>query len=179
MVIACLGWGSLIWKPGDLPLRCEWFFDGPRLPVEFCRVGDGGELATALCMNATPSQVLWSVLDVPDLDTACQALRVREQIPEQRDDGVGLYVPARNDQGVLADWALERGVDALVWTALPPRIDNQEGRLPSRRQAIDYLQGLQGETREHARDYLARVPEQIATPWRREVMRALDLNSGA
>ncbi|MDU1189996.1 MAG: hypothetical protein E6990_18890 [Enterobacter sp.] len=54
MKIACLGWGSLIWKSGALPVAGEWQTDGPSLPVEFCRVSDGGELATAICMNALP-----------------------------------------------------------------------------------------------------------------------------
>lgn len=64
MVVACLGWGSLIWKPGSLSLASDWFTDGPELPIEFSWVSDGGELATAICLNAPPCQVLWALLDV-------------------------------------------------------------------------------------------------------------------
>ncbi len=33
MKIVCLGWGSLIWKPGDLKCNPEWQADGPVLPI--------------------------------------------------------------------------------------------------------------------------------------------------
>jgi hypothetical protein len=45
MNIACLGWGSLIWKPCALPIASDWFNDVPELPIEFARLGDSGELA--------------------------------------------------------------------------------------------------------------------------------------
>lgn len=39
MKIACLGWGSLIWNPGDLKIKTEdWFSGGPILPIEFVRI---------------------------------------------------------------------------------------------------------------------------------------------
>ena len=99
MFIACLGWGSLIWKPDTLPLAGAWFFDGPDMPIEFARVGDGGELSTAICANAPMCKVLWAVLDVETLEEAREALRVREQIPEDRQDGIGIYTTNSSQWG--------------------------------------------------------------------------------
>jgi len=60
--IGCLGWGSLIWIPGELRLAGDWRADGPALPIEFSRVADGGELATAICLGAATVDVLWAPL---------------------------------------------------------------------------------------------------------------------
>lgn len=172
MVIACLGWGSLIWKPQALPVASEWFMDGPALPVEFSRIGDGGELATAICLNAPPCRVFWAVLATDSLEQACSALREREQIPAEREDGIGVYLPGASATGPLAQWAHERQVDGLIWTALPPRL-HSEGRLPTSEEALAYLRGLTGEKLEHARDYILQVPAQIDTPYRRDIQKHL------
>jgi hypothetical protein len=174
MVIACLGWGSLIWKPGTLPLASEWFSDGPLLPIEFARVSDGGELATVVCVNAPPTKVLWAVLAVQTLEEACAALREREQIPDERQDGVGTCVVEASSLGVIAEWANARQIDAVIWTALPPRIDNVEGRVPSIKAALAYLDGLSGGKLEHARSYIEQVPAQIDTAYRREIAKTLE-----
>jgi hypothetical protein len=172
MQIGCLGWGSLIWKPEALPLASEWFMDGPALPVEFSRVGDGGELATAICVNAPPCRVLWAALAVDSLDAACAALREREAIPAAREDGVGAFIVGASATGPLAQWASERQLDAVIWTALPPRL-NAEGQLPTAQDALVYLRSLTGEKLAHARDYIGQVPAQIDTPYRREIHRQL------
>lgn len=169
MKIACLGWGSLIWKPGNLPVASEWFTDGPRLPIEFSRVGDSGELATALCANAEPVPVLWAWLAAPSLDAACNALKQREAIPQERDDGIGSLMIQGQPTGLISQWAQAHGAQAVIWTALPPRIHGVEGRVPTADEAIAYLASLRGEARQHAGDYLAAVPRQIDTAYRRAI----------
>lgn len=44
-----------------------------------------------------------------------------------------------------------------------------EGRVPTVDEAIVYLDSLSGEARQHARDYIDQVPEQIDTPYRRVI----------
>ncbi|SCX26838.1 hypothetical protein SAMN03159437_02836 [Pseudomonas sp. NFACC25] len=173
MLIACLGWGSLIWKPDALPVASEWFLDGPQLAIEFARVSDGGELATVKCANAPPCQVLWAVLDVGTVEEACEALRVREQIPKDRQDGIGIFTPGNALVGVIAEWAIPRQLDAVIWTDLPPRYEDVEGLVPTVDDAVSYLAGLSGEAHAHARVYLERVPAQIDTPYRREIISRL------
>ncbi|QHM70745.1 hypothetical protein [Mixta intestinalis] len=173
MNIACLGWGSLLWKPGALPVSGDWHADGPALPIEFSRVGDNGELATAVCLNAPLVPVFWAWLAVDTLEQACEALRQREQIPQERKDGVGVLLIQASAMGPLAEWARARQTDALIWTALPPRIAQCEGLIPGIDDAIAYLSELEGEKREHARHYLEQVPAQLDTPYRRAIKQRL------
>lgn len=173
MNIVCLGWGSLLWKPEPLPVSGEWHADGPLLPIEFSRVGDQGELATAICLNAPLVQVFWAPLAVDTLEQACEALRQREQIPPERTDGVGVLVTQGSATGPLTEWAQQRQIDAVIWTALPPRIENSEGLIPSIDDAIVYLRELESEKREHAYHYLRQAPEQLDTPYRRAIKQQL------
>ena len=76
-MIACLGWGSLIWDPKGLPVDGGWYTDGPQLPVEFTRVSRDGRLTLVITEGAPPVAVLWSCLSVSSLDDAIQALAER------------------------------------------------------------------------------------------------------
>ncbi|WP_295855421.1 hypothetical protein [uncultured Xylophilus sp.] len=175
MTIACLGWGSLLWKSGALLLASTWQDDGPRLPVEFARVGDGGELATALCPGAALQSTWWALLATDDLATAREQLRIREAIDREHPEWVGSSDRAADDAAsrAIEAWRRERGLQAVVWTALPPRIDGCNGRCPGPGEAVAYLAGLAGERRAHAEDYVRRVPPSLATVNRQAIATAL------
>ncbi len=175
MNAACLAWGSLLWKPGRLPLSSRWMEGGPELPLEFARVGDLGELSVVLLEGAPMRRTWWASLDVADADQAREALREREEIDPDRPEWVGSSPgdPRLHYSGAIAEWRLRRGLDVVVWTALPARIHGVEGRAPTPDEAVAYLAGLSGDTRAHARDYMRRVPPTIATPIRARIIAGL------
>lgn len=168
--IACLVWGSLLWKPGVLPLAAPWRPGGPRLPLEFSRVGDHGELAVALSPGAPDAPTYWTELAVDGIDRARALLAEREEVDPRRPDGVG-SVPAPPAvagpwHARIAAWAADNGLDAVVWTSLPPRYVGEEGHAPSADEAVAYLDHLQGNVRRHAEAYVRQVPADIRTPYR-------------
>ncbi len=182
MRIACLAWGSLIWKPGPLALDARWSSDGPPLPIEFARESDGGELATAITPGVPDVRVYWAPLATTDVDIAREQLRRREQIPVDRSDGVGVTIVDATDVSAsaqasaggqpaeltdrIADWARGKRLDAVVWTALPPRSNGVEGRMPTVDEACDYLRALPDRERAHAENYVRCVPTDLRTPYR-------------
>jgi len=145
--IALLAWGSLLWKAEPLKIRDPWQSDGPFLPIEFARESDGGELPVVLCPGAPAVAVPWTFLDEADLDAACEQLRIREAIPRGRPDGVG-SVSRGNQPGdafcadVIERWRASQNLDAVIWTALPPRSAGVEGQVPSAREAVAICGGF-------------------------------------
>ena len=79
-MIACLGWGSLIWDSRELPVLGEWFSDGPLVPIEFTRKSANGRITLVIDDDAQPVRVLWAQLSLTDLDAARTALKEREGI---------------------------------------------------------------------------------------------------
>jgi hypothetical protein len=175
--IACLGWGSLIWRPSRLPLIGHpqaWHRDGPQLPIEFARRSTDGRVTLVVTEEADCMPVLWAEMDVADPVEARRLLIAREETIERH---IGLIrrdaAPYNGTAAGISSWALARDFDAVVWTKLPPSFNGQD-RTPSCNEVVQYLQGVDDARRlEKAKEYVRRAPSQIATRYRRAIEAAL------
>jgi len=125
-------------------------------------------LTLALVPGAAPAPTRWAYLDYFTAEQAQEALAGREGC---RAEFIGLWPGAtpKHDVGaaVIADWAKSTGLDAVVWTALPPKFDGVNGAVPKDAEtALAYLSKLDGETLERAREYVVRAPSEVRTPFR-------------
>ena len=179
MKIACLGWGSLVWDPRSLPISAVWFQDGPLLPVEFIRCSSDGRITLALDPKSRAVRVLWALMLLSDLDAAIGALRVREGITSRDSRGVGYWSSDRASthqfSTQIGAWALGRGLDAVIWTALKPKHPNKDQNVrPSGDDIIKYLKKLKGEKQSKAKKYVMQAPLQIDTDYRRRIQNELN-----
>ena len=172
-LIACLGWGSLIWDPRELPVQGDWRTDGPFVKVEFLRQSRDGRMTLVLDPAAPPVRSLWVVLGTRALDEAREALRKREDIPEANAiKHIQAWSKGDSAPALPADlpqWAESRGIDSVLWTALPPKFNDKNGQVPTVDEAVSYLGGLTGQKRENAERYIRFAPRQINTPYRRRI----------
>lgn len=176
MKIVCLGWGSLIWNPRDLPLIGDWKSDGPAIRVEFARQSRDGRLTLVLTPGAASVASLWAELACDTVEEARDALGAREGIPEKNwFRHIGVWPGNQYSPVLLPDltsWASDRSIDHVVWTALPPKFKRSEV-IPSEHEVIEYLDTLKGEDREKAKNYIMQAPQQIDTTYRRAIKREL------
>jgi hypothetical protein len=177
MTIACLGWGSLVWNPGDLPLSGEWRIDGPTLPLEFARQSANGRITLVIAPGAAPIAVLWCALDVATLDEARQALAEREGIKAAFfERSVGCWSEAarsaHRETASIGKWAEAAGLAGVVWTALQPRFAGRSVQ-PSIDQVVAHLANLDAEAKRLAEEYVRRAPPQIKTAYRERIERDL------
>lgn len=174
--IACLGWGSLVWDPRELPIQHAWFEDGPFVPIEFARKSRDGRVTLVLERSAILVRSLWAAMDATDIATARKDLRKREGVPEKNEKkhihswSTGKRSPALIPG--LSRWANARGVRHVVWTALPPTWNGIE-RTPTPDEVVEYLRTLTGATRDNAERYIRSTPRQIDTTYRRRIETAL------
>ena len=171
-MIACLGWGSLVWDPRELPVLRGWFEDGPMLPVEFTRKSNDGRMTLVVDPAARSIRVLWAQLQPTDLNAARLALKEREGISaKQWERLIPVWQTGEIAPGALPglpSWAEAVGVDSVIWTGLAPKF-GKEGHRPSIADVVRHLDGLRGMPREHAESYVRNAPAQIDTEYRREI----------
>jgi hypothetical protein len=178
MLIACLGWGSLVWDPRELPVRGTWFADGPFLPIEFGRRSSDGRITLVLAAKTFPLvRTLWQPMSAANLKEARKALGLRECHGSSKPDSCVDFWPKGSKNKLAARhvgrWAKSLHIDAVVWTNLPPRFNGVEKRMPTAGEVVTYLRGLQGEKRERAEEYIRKAPRQIDTEYRRAIEREL------
>ena len=182
--IVCIGWGSLVWDPRGLPCG-QWHQDGPQLPVEFARESGGKRITLVICPGAPHVPTLWSVLDVPDLQTARRLLGTREYEdagPEWVARNIGFWSDVDGtfngaEANTVSEWAKPRGISGAVWTSLPPKFAGMNGKVPDAGSVIAYLEALTGAERDGAEAYVRRAPPQIDTPYRRRIAATLGWTS--
>lgn len=178
-VIACIGWGSLIWDSRTLPIQRSWFQDGPFIPVEFARQSVDGRLTLVIEPKARPVRTLWAKMDNMELESAIEALRNREGIPKSSIDKIGNWSIGEeppNHIPQLSEWAKSVGVEAAIWTALGPKFNKKDGEVPSAEQAVQYLKALSGTALGEAEKYIRNTPIQIDTEYRRRFEAELGWN---
>ena len=167
MKIACLGWGALVWDPQDLPVEA-WHRDGPPMQLEFARLSDEGWLTMVLVPRADRAQCLWAPMRADSLAEARAALAAREGIQaDSIEREVGYWSNEVESQflhgKVVGDWAIQKGIEAVVWNALPPR------RVPTSEHAVSTLRSLSGEQLRRAEETIRQTHRQIDTPYRRRI----------
>jgi hypothetical protein len=176
-MIAFLGWGSLVWDPGALPIHRQWHTDGPYVRVDFLRQSNNGRLTLVMEQDAEPVRSLWATFAGPDLTQAREDLGSREGISRKNlEKGIGSWSRGDPNPNCVLDlepWASARGVTSVVWTALPPKFGEAVGIGPTVDEAVSYLASLTGPTRDLAEQYIRRAPPQIDTSYRRRIEAAL------
>ena len=178
-MIACLGWGSLIWDPRALPIHRQWHMDGPLLRVEFTRKSTDGRITLVLDPKAQLVRGLWALMTVDTPRKAKKELAIREGIKRKNVERfIGYYKRTQDTiscpSGVIVglnEWAACRGIDHVVWTALPPNKRCGE--------VVKYLSSLTGPKRDIAKEYIQRAPLQIDTTCRRQIESRLGWSSRA
>ncbi len=175
-VIACLGWGSLVWDPRSLPLQTRWLEDGPFVRVEFAHQSDNGRITLVLDKSASPVRSLWAVMDCSELKDARESLRAREGIPTKNEpNDIGSWTEGGRESDLvlgLRDWAKARELDHVIWTALPAKFDCKN-QTPKKAEVVKYLSGLTGTKRDAAERYVRNAPRQVDTNYRRCIESAL------
>ncbi len=106
------------------------------------------------------------------------ALMAREGVPSAK--AIGHWSTANasshSEAAEIGNWATERNLEAVVWTALKPKIGT-EYRTPNVDEVVKHLTGLQGHERDTAEEYVRLTPRQIATPYRKAIEDALGWTS--
>jgi hypothetical protein len=177
-MIACIGWGSLIWDKRSLDVDGRWRVDGPLLPVEFARQSSDGRITLVFCEGFEPVPTLWSVFNTRDLAEACESLRQRERIPRSRARDLISHWrrgenPVSEPSATISAWAVGKHLESAVWTNLPPKFAGRDGRIPTEADVVAYLRTLEGQALTDAEEYVRRAPRRIATAYRRAIETAL------
>ncbi len=172
-MIICLGWGSLVWDHRELPIHRHWFQDGPFISVDFLRQSQDNRITLVLHDAAVPVRSLWAVMTSTTLEDAKNALAAREGLTS-KDPTRNIGSWSRGDESPdciheLPAWANAHGIKHVIWTALKPKIVDNQGNVPTKEHIVEHLRKLTGPERDNAEKYIRLTPPQIDTEIRRHI----------
>jgi hypothetical protein len=123
---------------------------------------------------------LWSPMAVQNLKEARKALGQRECEHHKRPQTCVDFWPRGSKSNYVArrvgKWARGLQIDAVVWTNLTPKFNDQDKKIPTAQEVVTYLRKLQGKTRDKAEEYIRKAPQQVDSPYRRAIQTQLGWN---
>ena len=151
MKIACIGWGSLIWRPEGLPIHDKWFEDGPILPIEFSRHSADDRMTLIIDEQAQPNRTLWALMTTAILNEAIEALKQREGSKKTE---VIHYITADTEQATgvkieVLKWLKTMNLDAAIWTGFSYS-DKTNKQRPTINYVLNHLKNLEHSKRKNA-----------------------------
>jgi hypothetical protein len=182
MKIAVLGWGSLIWDKRELSIADgQWHENGPLLPIEFARISNDGRLTLVIKPNWGEVKTLYAISSFDDISQAIENLRLREGTKAEK---IGYYNFLTNEKQIrkaneiilprLEEWKAQVAIDEVIWTDLPPNFQDRL-KIPYTVENIGkYLNGLDIEAFDRAKQYVNRTPAQVETRFRKEIGQSLE-----
>lgn len=181
MRTAILGWGSLLWdvRPEFDSYHGSWDIDGPRLPIEFCRVSEsrGGALTLVIDnQHGVKCQCAFSISTRAKPHDAIADLRCREGTTL---GNIGYYFADGSQQQsrvnetitAVRTWMGTKDIDVVIWTDLASNFSTKSliKKPFSVPNAITHLQLLPPDAKANAVEYIWRAPVLTDTPLRRAV----------
>lgn len=177
--IACIGWGSLIWEPRDLPTIGDSHSYAPSLPVEFARQSADDRITLVIAESDHRVATLWAELNVETVAQAVKVLKAREGVPYE--STIGRWPNDTHKEypssDAIAEWATANGAQAVVWTALLPGMKGNRGAIPALDELTAHLSKLEGSALSKAKIYIANAPPQMTTPYRQDLVNACETSS--
>lgn len=171
MKIACIGWGSLIWNPGNLEIQNTWFKDGPFLPIEFARRSKDGRMTLIIDNSAAPVRTLWALMTTRTLSESVKSLKEREGTSTANIHHVSKTdIPTDQIRTAIKQWLVSKDLDAAIWTGLSYK---DVGIRPTIEDVITQILSLDYVAGKAAEEYIRKAPKQIDTEYRRAIEQQL------
>lgn len=131
-------------------------------------------MTLVLAPSAAKITAFWAKMGAQDLLSAVSALAKREGM--NRDNHIGRWSIGQSEPELIHDlstWAMANAITHVIWTSLPPKFNGQSVS-PTSEQVVQYLDGLTGEPRKKAEQYIRMTPAQIQTEYRKDIERHLN-----
>lgn len=164
-MIVYLAWGSLIWNPLYLNIT-KWYKDGPVLPLEFSRISDYGKGRMTLVIDpeiGVNNRVYYAYFKGINPNEAIKMLKQRENTIKENIAYINLKKNRsrhNNTPDYLVNrieiWAKENKFDMVIWTDLPSNWQIIRGKQYSVKDAIQYYEKSDNDTKIKIKDYCFR-----------------------